>query len=163
MPSNLKVSGIDKIWLKNYPDGGRLNSMRNQPGIAVGVELLELPHSEPIGHAFSIAPSHTLEEIRSRILGPAGTAVLMTFRRPGGRFGTAPRSEEFTYEVELVRRKPGAAVEGVPAQADDAYSEVLRLREELRTLQERRHVSPRIDIDVRIDIERASPTSVCML
>ena len=103
-----------------------------------------------IGHAFSIAPSHTLEEIRSRILGPAGTAVLMTFRRPGGRFGTAPRSEEFTYEVELVRRKPGAALEGVPAQADDAYSEVLRLREELRTLQERRHVSPRIDSDVRL-------------
>ena len=66
------------------------------------------------------------------------------------RFGTAPRSEEFTYEVELVRRKPGAAVEGVPAQADHAYSEVLRLREELRMLQERRHVSPRIDSDVRL-------------
>jgi len=55
-----------------------------------------------------IVPGHTLEEVRSRILGPVGTTVTMSFRRPGGQYGTGPMNEFAFYDVELIRGKPGS-------------------------------------------------------
>eukprot|EP00802_Teleaulax_amphioxeia_P012988 Tamp_13035.p1 GENE.Tamp_13035~~Tamp_13035.p1 ORF type:complete len:526 (+),score=102.74 Tamp_13035:73-1578(+) len=94
-----------------------------------------------------IFPGHTLEEVRSRILGPLGTTVRMSFRRPGGQYGTGPRNEMHFFDVELERGRPGtvglqrtaAAMQRSapppPPPQQDAYAEVMELRQELLSLQ----------------------------
>jgi hypothetical protein len=54
-------------------------------------------------NSVSVDHQTTLEELRSLILGPAGTFVMLSLRRPGGMNGDSVREDYWYFDVELQR------------------------------------------------------------
>jgi hypothetical protein len=54
-------------------------------------------------NSISVDHQTTLEELRSLILGPTGTFVMLSLRRPGGMNGDSVREDYWYFDVELQR------------------------------------------------------------
>jgi C-terminal processing protease CtpA/Prc len=54
-------------------------------------------------NSISVDHQTTLEELRSLILGPTGTFVMLSLRRPSGMNGDRVREDYWYFDVELQR------------------------------------------------------------
>ena len=84
------------IYVASMVPGG--SALRNGR-IRIGDELVGIQN-------YPISPQTSLEDLRKHILGPAGSFVLLSLRRPGGVNGTGARNDYWYFEVELQRLDP---------------------------------------------------------